>query len=292
MVAVLFLFSISTPASAAVIDVIVPETSTYSFTNPDGTQFHIETTKHLGNITVNVFINNILAQVSTGSEFSNIITTNIYDTNGHLLSSESISIDNMVSISPLPTGASIAAIVPAPPTGGYPNRSINDEPVENSGLMYSFTDNGKQYYYLGSGTDSFAPDIVARLFRTYTSTYIGETHFFRWDVTLTVGAIIAYLSFFTQPLVSAIIGLLVFTATGVLAYEQSVELETYTFDYHYQVTVNTTTYYTASRNITYWKLKNTETNVVKWEQKTFNHGFSMGNQEMIRMGIEAYCAAN
>lgn len=274
------------------IDMNVPDTSTYSFSNPDGTTFRIETTNQLGNTNVKVYINDIFSQESTYSELTGTITTNTYDADGHVTSCTDTALSSMLSIITSPPEYDINAIVPVDPIGGsYPNRSIHNEPVDNTGLTHTFYLNGKLYYYLGSGTDFFAPNVLARLHRTYTSTLTGQTRYFQWTTEMTMSLIsLAVASFFGPE--ATVMALLDFTADGYLAYYNAVKIDTYIFDYTYQVTVDDVSYFTATRNITYWDIENITTNNAKWEQKTFNHGFSMGNQEMIRMGIEAYCAAN
>lgn len=43
--------------------------------------------------------------------------------------------------------------------------------------------------------------------------------------------------------------------------------------------------------ITYWKINNSTTGNSRYEQKSFNAGFSSNNAEMCRMGIDAYYAS-
>ena len=74
----------------------------------------------------------------------------------------------------------------------------------------------------------------------------------------------------------------------ILAYEQALKVETHTFDYHYKVNVYGEVHFTAQRNITYWKLENTTDDIVKWEEKYFNYGFSLPNSEMIYIAINNY----
>lgn len=166
--------------------------------------------------------------------------------------------------------------------------SINDEPVDNTGLSQSYFGGG--YYYLGEyGGYYYAPEVYAQLHRKCDYTYDGETSTWKWDAGTTIGAISAYISMFGGP-VSAIIGLLFFTAEGLLSYMQAIKLATYTFNYSYVVTVNYKSYFTTARNITYWKIENITENTEKWIEKNFNYGFSMANTEMVKAGIDNYLA--
>jgi len=88
--------------------------------------------------------------------------------------------------------------------------------------------------------------------------------------------------------VSAIISVLLFTAAEVLAYNHSIELATYTYDYYYKVRVYGAVYFTTYRNITYWRIENVETGTTKWDEKRFNDGFSLPNTEMVKAGIGEY----
>lgn len=91
-----------------------------------------------------------------------------------------------------------------------------------------------------------------------------------------------------QGELSAIVGILTFTGGLYLSYDQAIELETYTFDYHYRVRVEGDVYFTAERNITYWRIANVTEGTLTYEEKSFNYGFSMANTEMVKFGIDAY----
>lgn len=144
------------------------------------------------------------------------------------------------------------------------------------------------YYSLGSyGGYSHAPDVYGYLYRSYTRTYDGETKHWSWSAGDTLGAISAYISLFGGP-VSAIISILLFTGAEVLAYNQSVDLATYTYDYRYRVRVYGAIHFTTERNITYWRIDNVTVGTTKWEEKSFNYGFSMANSEMVKTGIDNY----
>ncbi len=165
-------------------------------------------------------------------------------------------------------------------------RSINDEPVDNTGLPPSEYFDG--YCYLGaSGGYYYAPEVFGYLYRRYTCTYDGETHYWSWGVGDTLGAISAYIALYGGP-VSAVISVLLFAVGEVLMYNQSVELATYTYDYHYRVRVNGPVRFTTQRNITYWRIDNVTEGTTKWEQKRFNYGFSLMNSEMVKVGIDNY----
>ena len=164
--------------------------------------------------------------------------------------------------------------------------SIYSEPVDNTGLSV-YADG---YYSLGGWGYNNYTSAYANLYRSYTTTANGETRYWQWGAGETVSAISAYVSALGGP-AAAVISVLVFTASSVLAYAQAVRLETLTFNYSYRVRVNGTIYFTTYRNITYWKINNSTTGNSRYEQKSFNAGFSSNNAEMCRMGIDAYYAS-
>ena len=303
VLAVLFIFSCSGSVVATSIDADPSTTESFTFTNADGTTFYVEIETNVGSVTSKVYITDVFSQESTASLTTGISTTNIYDAEGQISCTTNASLSSMVStpdevISTAPASPpenNVNAIVPLPPEDDtLPNRDIHDEPVENTGLVYTFTQGGNDYYYLGAGRDAYAPTVTARIHRTYTRTDDGETHYWQWDANMTLSAIFTAIAIYnpSTTLATIIVGLLNFTVTGVLSYATSIELATYTFDYHYQVKVNNVCYFAPTRNITYWCVENSSENKKEWVQKNFNSGFSPNNQQMIRFAVEAYCDAN
>lgn len=259
---------------------------TISFVSQDGDNIHVATDTIDDNATAKVYVNGVLAQKSVANGSTKSIVTEVYDkdeTSSRSSSGSTSYINDFVSTT-IHKETSLETIDIARTVSRA--ASIYDEPVDNTGL--SSSSNGDGYYFLGSaGGYYYAPDVYGYLFRDYTRTYDGETHYWSWGAGDTLSAIGAYISLFGGP-VNAIIGILVFTGSEVLMYNQSVNLETYTFDYNYKVRVYGDEHFTTNRNITYWKISNTTTNATKWDQKSFNYGFSMNNGEMIKAGIDNY----
>lgn len=233
-----------------------------------------------------VYVDGILDQKAIADATTKSIETEIYDLSS--ISSRSIQPQKgtmngfTTSVVHLPVSAEKIDIT----NTVVQARSIYDEPVDNSGLSSSGYNDG--YYFLGShGGYYYAPDVYGYLYRSYTSTYDGETKHWSWSAGDTVSAISAYISLFGGP-VSAIISVLLFTTAEVLAYNQSVDLATYTYDYRYRVRVYGDIYFTTERNITYWRIDNVTEGTTKWDEKSFNYGFSMANSEMVKAGIDDY----
>ena len=84
------------------------------------------------------------------------------------------------------------------------------------------------YYSLGGWGNNNYTSAYANLYRSYTTTANGETRYWQWGAGETVSAISAYVSALGGP-AAAVISVLVFTASSVLAYAQAVRLETLTF---------------------------------------------------------------
>ena len=261
----------------------------FSYYNDEGEIVTIVITRTDTTATSNVYINGVLSQKAIANATTKTIDTEIYDltmssrNSGQAVKGEMNGFTTSVIHAPVSTERINIADVEVQ------SRSIYDEPVDNTGLSSSGYGDG--YYYLGSyGGFYYAPEVYGYLYRTYTRTYDGETKYWSWDVGDTLGAISVYITLFGGP-VSAILSILVFTAQEKLAYDQAIELATYTYDYHYKVRVYGTVSFTAERNITYWRIDNVETETTKWEEKRFNYGFSMANTEMVKFGIDEYLSS-
>lgn len=246
----------------------------FSYYNDEGEIVTIAITRTDTTAISKVYINGVLSQKAIANATTKTIDTEIYDLTMSFRNSAQAVKGTMndfttsVLHAPVSTERINIADVEVQP------RSINDEPVDNTGLSSSVYGDG--YYYLGSyGGFDYAPEVYGYLYRIYTCTYDGETKHWSWDAGDTLGAISAYIALFGGP-VSAIVSVLIFTAVEVLAYDQSIELATYTYDYHYKVRVHGKVYFTTQRNVT------------KWDEKRFNYGFSMANTEMVTAGISEY----
>lgn len=133
---------------------------------------------------------------------------------------------------------------------------------------------------------------MVSLHRAYTSTHLGNTKYYSWNIGTAASAISAAITLISVNLVGTVLAVLQLAAGEYLNYNASVELATFTHDYTYKGLVNGQIYYTANRNITYWRVDNITTGATQWKQKRFNYGFGGSNQDMVRMTAEIYCAAN
>lgn len=258
----------------------------FSYYNNQGETVTIAIVRTDTTATSKVYVDGVLTQKSTANAISKTIDTEIYDL--------SVSSQKRVAAIRGTSNGFETSVIHVPvsnekiDTANVEVRSnpLYNEPVDNTGLILSGMGDG--YYFLGAEGDYFfAPGVYGYLYRTYTKTYDGPTKYWSWGPGDTISAISAVISLFGGP-VSAIIGVLAFTAAEVLAYRQAIELETHTFDYHYKVNVYGDVHFTAQRNITYWKIENTTEQIVKWEQKYFNYGFSLPNSEMIYIAVNNY----
>jgi hypothetical protein len=283
--AFILIFSMSTTAFAAEsVNGIGDEV--FSYYNDEGEIVTIAITRNNNTATSKVYVDGILTQKAVASAITKTIETEIYDLPA--ISRNSVQAEKSMM------NDFTSSVIHAPVSTQKINvsnlkvqaRSLYNEPVDNSGLSSSGYGDG--YYSLGSyGGYYYAPDVYGYLYRKYTRTYDGETKHWSWGARDTVGAISAYISLFGGP-VSAIIAVLLFTASEVLMYDQAIDLATYTYDYSYRVRVYGTIHFTTQRNITYWRIDNVTTGTTKWEEKSFNYGFSMANTEMAKAGIDNY----
>lgn len=261
--------------------------ATFSYYNDRGEIVTVSTSRSNTSATANVYLNGTLIQKSIANAMEKTIETEIYDLQGTNRSVKQAPVvgkmgdfDTTVIHRPVSV-EKINTVTPSIQT-----RVLKQEPVDNTGISPSIYNDGT--YFLGTyGGLYYAPNVYGYLFRGYTETYDGETKYWNWDAGDTVSAISAYIALFGGP-ASAIIGILVFAAGEILAYNQSVELATHTFDYWYVVRVYGTIYFTTQRNVTYWRIDNVTTGTTKWEQKRFNYGFSMSNEELVTVGINNY----
>lgn len=259
----------------------------FSYVNQNGELVTTHVDKSNNIATSRVYINGILAQKSTADASSKTILTEIYDQKTILLKSTS---ENHI------TSGFINTTIHKPVSTkkitikqkAVTLASIYDEPVLNDGLSPSVYGDG--YYLLGSTAGPWhAPDIYAYLFRKYTMSYIGETSTYVFGFGDTLSAITAYLSLIMPgSLVFAAIGVIVFTASQIVAYTQSIKLATYNFHYDYRVRIYGSIYFDTFRGKLYWQIANIATGVSKWEYKGFNYGFSPNNGEMIEEAFYNY----
>ena len=289
IMSVILIFTLTTPSFAANTNILDEGIQETSFIDQDGNEVYIKVTSNSNIATSEVYVNGRLTQSSTADRAMKTIYTDIYDinTNEKMFASPSVTkTGNMNGFQTFTNHKAVSNITIDTTVQISRAPSIYDEPVENTGLQESAYNDG--YYFLGkAGGYYYAPSTYGYLYRDYSKTYDGETHSWSWGAGETLSAIGAYIGLFGGP-VSAIIGLLIFTGSAVLSYNQSVELATYTFDYDYKVRVSGSIHFTTNRNITYWKIENTTENTVKWEQKRFNYGFSMANSEMVKAGVDNY----
>lgn len=285
LLSLVLIFSMSSTAFAAE-NVAGTNDTMFSYCNDAGEIVTISISRTNTTATAKVYVEGILNQKAIADATTKNIETEIYD----------LSPISRNSIQPQKgtMNGFTTSVIHAPISAERINitntvvqaRSIYREPVDNFGLSPSGYNDG--YYSLGSGGGYYyAPDVYGYLYRSYTSTYGGETKHWSWSAGDTVGAISAYISLFGGP-VSAIISVLLFTAAEVLAYNQSVDLATYTYNYRYRVRVYGDIHFTTERNITYWRIDNVTEGTRKWEEKSFNYGFSMANSEMVKAGIDNY----
>ena len=258
----------------------------FSYYNDEGEIVTIAITRTDTTAISKVYINGVLSQKAIAYATTKTIDTEIYDLTMSCRNSAQAVKGTMNDFTTSVLHAQVSTERINIADVEVQSRSVNDEPVDNTGLSSSVYGDG--YYYLGSyGGFYYAPEVYGYLYRIYTRTYDGETKHWSWDAGDTLSAISAYIALFGGP-VSAIASVLIFTAVEVLAYDQSIELATYTYDYHYKVRVHGKVYFTTQRNITYWRIENVETGTTKWDEKRFNYGFSMANTEMVTAGISEY----
>lgn len=278
-------FSMSTTAFAADSLSATGDTM-FSYYNDEGKIVTITITRTDTTATSKVYVNGVLSQKSIADATTKTIDTEIYDlkmssrNSGQAVKGVMNDFATTVVHAPVSTERIDISNVKVQ------SRSVNDEPFDNTGLSASGFGDG--YYHLGTyGGFYYAPEVYGDLYRKYTCEYDDDTRYWSWSAGDTVSAISAYISFFGGP-IAAIISVLVFTATEVLMYNQTIKLATYTYDYYYNVRVNRTIYYTAHRNKSYWRIDNVATETTTWDFKSFNYGFSMANTEMVKAGIDKY----
>lgn len=261
--------------------------NSFSFYNSDGDMVTVVTSSGGNVATSKVYVNGALTQAATADAIAQTINTEIYDLKSagedwsQIMHYETN--DFTETVTHKATSNEHIAIA----TSSVYD-TLLDEPVEDDGLMLSGYNDG--YYYLGySGGLYYAPNVYGYLYRASSKTFDGTTKYWSWKANDTIAAISAYIALFGGP-VSAIISILTFVGI-YLEYNQSVELETFTFNYQYRVRVSGTIYFTTFRNITYWRIYNATTHKSTWEQKRFNDGFSPANFEMVKAGIDRYLEA-
>lgn len=294
LLVVVILLTFSSSAIAAENTVATPG-NIFSYYDDNGDIVTVVVSRSNMSATSKVYVNGVLTQKSIADAATKTIETEVYDivTNTHSASQTTNQIEsrNMNGFSNTVRHLPLSSERISTNNASVQTRaSIYNEPVENDGLYPSGYGDG--FSYLGSyGGFYYAPEVYGYLYRAYRKTYDGETKYWSWDAGDTLSAISAYISLFGGP-VSAITGLLVFAAGEILAYYQAIDLDTYTFDYHYIVRVYEENCFTAQRNITYWYIYHRQSGTEKWVEKSFNYGFSMANTEMVKFGIDNYLASN
>ena len=289
IISLLLVFSLIVPICATANDeytISGDNSECFSIYSAEGDEIIVVTNRTDDAAIAKVYMDGVLKQCSVANANTLQITTECYgqtettNTNARQNTGEIGEFKTIVTHLPI-SGETIARDVEIRAV-----RDINDEPVDNTGLSSAYFDSN--YYFLGSHGNTYAaPNVYGYLFRTYTSTYDGETHHWSWGAGDTIGAISAYISLLGGP-VSAIVSLLIFTGGLVLAYNQSVMLATYTFHYDYQVRVYGDIHFTTYRNITYWRIDNVTEGTTKWDRKKFNFGFTMANSEMVNAALANY----
>lgn len=258
---------VSTSVITLAADDYSSQCDSFTYVNEEGEIVYCTTLCIEGLATAKVYVDGVLTQYSVADSEAKTIDTVVYGlvlTNGMARLADvdaSVTTSNgfVSTVTHMPLSDETITITDTPMLLA----NVNDEPVENTGLTASEDD--EDYYYLGMyGGLYYAPNVYGYLYRTYTRKYDGLTHSWSWGPSDTLSAIMAYLALFGAP-ISAVIGLLAFGANELLAYHQSVELETYTFDYSYKVRVNGDVYFTTGRNITYWRVENVTEGTTVWD---------------------------
>ncbi len=286
--------SILSPALAATTAI---EKTCYVVNDINKNEFVILEEKTTNFVTVNVYKDGMLIQRSTANAITNQIQTEIFtlESPGARKSEQVLGMQNTIIYKqPVSEAFDISSFEGKVITST--TRALLTEPVTNEGLLLSQYNDGT--YYLGNagGFYSYASNVYGYLYRSYTSIYEGVTSTWQWGMGTTMSAIIAAVSLALgvatgSGIVMAILGVLAFTADGIISYNTAVKLETYTFNYNYKVRVPDSVWLTATRNITYWKVNNTTTGVTTWNQKSFNYGTPLDNMGMIQAGVDNYLAS-
>lgn len=237
-----------------------------------------------------VYKNDILIQSSRASATNKTIATTVYDQSLKTNSAGKTQYqENGFLITVTHSPVSSEKISPALANRAATlSRDYNDEPVDNSGLSQSGYRDG--YYLLGKDSLTEAPNVMGYLYRKYKRIYDGETSTHTWTIRDTASTVSAYYGLISQNLVGVVLGILQFAYNEYLDFNQSIKLETYTFNYDYRVRVNGTIYYdNGFRGKDYWLIYNTTTGTKKYDFK-YDSSPSVGgtNFDMIQTGIENY----
>ena len=305
VIAILFFILPPTRATAATLDNHEAITESFSTINDDGSVVRTEISRYSEYVTTRVYVNDVLTQESTGSLSSDTITTKIYDTDGQIASTSDMSISSITSTVNIPVTDNISSVTPElgtnafvpvdPGMGGgdgnddngtLPQRDIMNEPVDNSGLVYTHTDDDLDYYYLGEST---AFDVTGQLYRAYVYRYIGDTHYFTWG-SGTVSSVIttAFCIVFPMPALAYAATIAITYGTEYLFYDTSVEIATYEHDYYYQVHVDGDCIFEPCRYKTYWHIDNITTGKTTYQLKSDDGGSVLSNIDMIHHAVLNY----
>ncbi|MFL1672043.1 hypothetical protein ABEV00_06535 [Paenibacillus thiaminolyticus] len=170
-------------------------------------------------------------------------------------------------------------------------QALIDEPVTDDGLQDSVYGDG--YKFLGSSGVWYFDD-YGYLFRKIDSMTKHEAHQFTFSEGTAVSTILSIVvgAFTGGAWSTIVITSLLITASGVLVDYFRGTFDYRTYNYLYKVRVYTQPWFETYRNISYWVSYNDATETLKFKQKSFNHGFSPANFEMVKAGIDKYMEAN
>lgn len=177
------------------------------------------------------------------------------------------------------------------PSSDVTIQALLNEPVTDDGLATSVYGDG--YKFLGS-TGVYYFNDQGYLFRKISSMTKDQSHKFTFSAGTAIATIVSVVaSVFTGGTwTAAVITSVLITSGGSLIDYFSGSFEYRTYNYLYKVRVFTQPWFETYRNISYWVTYNDATETLRFKQKSFNHGFSMANFEMVKAGIDNYMVAN
>jgi hypothetical protein len=161
-----------------------------------------------------------------------------------------------------------------------------DEPVTDEDLIDSpWMDAG--YKKLGSSNVYYC-DKPGFLYRKIDSMRLHQEHRFEFTPGTAVSTAIGIVAgCITGGISTAVITGLLGASAGVLVDGFTGTVDCRTYNYKYRVRVAGRISFEPFRNITYW-VSTRDGCSPKFEQKSFNNGFSMNNHEMVKIGIDNY----
>ncbi|MFF3926590.1 hypothetical protein [Paenibacillus lactis] len=170
-------------------------------------------------------------------------------------------------------------------------QALLNEPITDDGLDSSVYGDG--YKFLGSSGVWYFDDL-GYLFRKIDNMTKHEGHRFTFSAGTAISTVLSVVvSVFTGGAWTvAVITTLLITGSGALIDYFTGTFDYRTYNYLYKVRVYTQPWFETYRNISYWVSYNDATETLRYKQKSFNHGFSMANSEMVKAGIDNYMVAN